>query len=533
MLVSQYAFSSLTTGFKFTKTLTKYTGRFIRMAAKTEVVKEERKLSKAQQKRLEQYQKLGNTSKAKVDKQKFDQRYASLYQRSFSRRKRLTELSMYDQFCEILSIRASKTLNPSNFLDYLASVITVYIGQNQTVAISKLTSNTPSIHRHRPLSITNVDMLIPYFAPRDKITLKMPPTTTTQQHHQRALQSKPQREHKSNDDADDEDEGDEEEKQPEVEQAVATPQKEETMSINALYAFAALPDQRLFADNKCSPYILDDTFRWTIISDTNCKPPRLSNKPAGFQKIVGAAILSDGADHTYCVYGTRAGLFYNDTMTGKPVKIIDKMVDALFRQNDYLFALCHGPVLYNISLTTKNAAIAVNEVFRTKRTYNVYTLYSSFIGGYYDQEHERLILGTNNAQIFVFENNGLLDSKFNDRWSKFRSKQIAQSQQNEVKLEKGNCLYFDVDRECVVYVGTKHVWKVSLLKGKGGGYSRFDDRFAKCFDMKWFLKGITYDCNHWMYIYHQKTLAILKRVQSSAACPYVLQIFTGKSLRFE
>ena len=67
---------------------------------------------------------LGMSSKARNDKQKFDARYATLHQKSFSRRKKLTKLSMYQQFCAILSIRSSRTLNPTNFLDYLASLIT-------------------------------------------------------------------------------------------------------------------------------------------------------------------------------------------------------------------------------------------------------------------------------------------------------------------------------------------------------------------------------------------------------------------------
>ena len=79
---------------------------------------------------------------------------------------------MYQQFCEILSIRGSKTLNPSNFLDFLASLITVYVGKNQTVSISKYTSNKHI--DNKPLTIHNIDMLIPYYAPRDRISFKLP-----------------------------------------------------------------------------------------------------------------------------------------------------------------------------------------------------------------------------------------------------------------------------------------------------------------------------------------------------------------------
>ena len=106
------------------------------------------------------------------------------------------------------------------------------------------------------------------------------------------------------------------------------------ISINASYAFGALPDQRLFKDNKCIPYVMDETFRWTILYGTKVKPPQL--RRVAFERIVGVAIISDGSEHCYCIYGTRDGLFYNNSK-GKCIKIIDAMVDGVFRQNDYLF----------------------------------------------------------------------------------------------------------------------------------------------------------------------------------------------------
>ena len=248
--------------------------------------------------------------------------------------------------------------------------------------------------------------------------------------------------------------------------------------------------------------------------------------------------MSDGKDVTYCIYGTRDGLFYNKRENKKPTKLIDKMVDGIWRQNDYLFVLCQGPILYNISLSTKTNEIIVTEQFKTKRTYNVYTVFNSFIGGYYikgeDGKKDQLILGTNNAQIYIFKNHGLLDQKFNDRFSKFRQNQLKYSNiyMNDSKLEKGNAMYYDIDRKCVVYIGTKYVLRVNVNKQDNGGYAVNDDRFAKTYDIKWFLKGISYECNYFHYIYHQRTLAILKRVQSSAMCPYVLKIYTGKVYDF-
>ena len=154
---------------------------------------------------------------------------------------------------------------------------------------------------------------------------------------------------------------------------------------------------------------------------------------------------------------------------------------GIFRQNDYLFVVCQGPILYNISLTTKNSEIAVNKVFWTKRTYHIYNVFNSFIGGYYDSENDSLILGTNNAQIYIFKNRGKLDKKFNDRFSSFRKQQFN----SNGKLEKGNLLYYDVDRNCIIYIGLKSVMKVSLEKEKeSDDYRMSDDKFANIYDIK-------------------------------------------------
>eukprot|EP01084_Bolivina_argentea_P154123 268698_1 len=286
---------------------------------------EDRKLSKSQKKRLKEYQALGTNSKARSDKEKFDARYAALSKKSFSRRKKLDRLSTYEQFCELLSEGASKTLNPAIFLDFVVSLISVYVGQNQTVSISKYTSNNHI--NNAPLAITHIDQLIPYYAPRDKISFRIP--SNIQKAMQRSLQTEQEEEKET--------------------------LKDEVFSLNASYAFGALPDQRLLQDNKCIPYVMDETFRWTILYGTKIRPPKFRGRESRntFDKIVAAAIISDGCGVTYCIYGTRDGLFYNKD-EGKPIKIIDQMVDGIFRQNDYLFAVCQGTVLYNVSLTTKN-----------------------------------------------------------------------------------------------------------------------------------------------------------------------------------
>eukprot|EP01084_Bolivina_argentea_P064100 116932_1 len=88
-----------------------------------------------------------------------------------------------------------------------------------------------------------------------------------------------------------------------------------------------------------------------VCHNTMIKPSKLQDKPAGFEKVVAAAIISDGNNYTYCMSGTRNGLYYNSIGTQKQILLIDEMADGIRRQNDYLFVLCQGPILYNISLT--------------------------------------------------------------------------------------------------------------------------------------------------------------------------------------
>ena len=208
--------------------------------------------------------------------------------------------------------------------------------------------------------------------------------------------------------------------------------------------------------------------------------------------------------------------------------MIDGRVLGIFRQNDHLFVLCRGPILYNISLTTKTGQIAVSEILRTKKTYN-FCAFKPFIGGYYDAEKDRLIAANNEAQVYIFENKGSMDMKFNNLFTEWRRSQLRVSKEKR-KLEKGNLCYYDVDNDAIIYIGAKHVLRISLSQTKRGSYS---NDMVKMMDIGWFLKGYNFDCNHFMYIYHQKTLVILKRVQLSGSCPYALKIYTEKSLRFD
>eukprot|EP00485_Elphidium_margaritaceum_P000953 CAMPEP_0202693930 /NCGR_PEP_ID=MMETSP1385-20130828/7930_1 /ASSEMBLY_ACC=CAM_ASM_000861 /TAXON_ID=933848 /ORGANISM="Elphidium margaritaceum" /LENGTH=412 /DNA_ID=CAMNT_0049349693 /DNA_START=15 /DNA_END=1250 /DNA_ORIENTATION=+ len=408
------------------------------------VIDEEKNLTATQKKRLQQYQSLGSQSKTKADKDKFNAKYNVLYQKSLSRRLKMHELSMYQQFTEILCIGSSKTLNPSNFLDYLASIITLFIGQNVTVSISKYSSNP--LANAGPTIITSVARLIPFHAPRDKVTYAVTVDKQT-----------------SN-------------------QSQATKRSIVTKHITASYAFAALPDQRLFADGKCNPYVLDDTFKWQTLYGTTCKSPKLENKRTGFQPIVAAAVIGDGERNTFCVYGTRNGLYYNHPQTGAPVLVVADRVDGIFRQHDHLYALMRGPALYSIALADKNRSIAATKLFDTSKKYNVVNLYGTFIGAFYDQDKDRLIIGNDQAQIYMFQNHGKMDEAFSDAYDQFRKQQLRSS-----SLERGNCLYYDSDRNSLVYIGTKTVTTISLNQDKTGRYaaSNKDGSFAKVHDLKW------------------------------------------------
>ena len=75
-----------------------------------------------------------------------------------------------------------------------------------------------------------------------------------------------------------------------TEQDMVSPPDIDICSMTTSYAFAALPDQRLLADDKCRPYVLDDNFRWTILHGTGVRPPKIENRSAGFCKVRAAGL---------------------------------------------------------------------------------------------------------------------------------------------------------------------------------------------------------------------------------------------------
>ena len=106
---------------------------------------------------------LGTTSKTRADKRTVAQNKST---------STLQDLSEFDQFCQTLCSADGRTLNPSNFMDYVAVLISIYTGTDQTVSIQKWSANKHS--NGNVLAITNIDSLIPIIGPRDKITFQNP-----------------------------------------------------------------------------------------------------------------------------------------------------------------------------------------------------------------------------------------------------------------------------------------------------------------------------------------------------------------------
>merc|ERR1719150_2403919 len=162
----------------------------------------------------------------------------------------------------------------------------------------------------------------------------------------------------------------------------------------------------------------------------------------------------------------------------------------------------------------------------------MFGVHSKFIGGYYDEEKKRLILGGSNAMISVFSKNGKMNQKFDDSFRKWRRSHMAeykleygmiQSRSLIGRYESGNLMYYDEKIESIIYLGSKYVIRIpSNSKAKGLG-------FAELRDMKSFL-NISYDVSHWMYIYHQGLMVTLQKLAASAQRPFVMRIYTNDHL---
>jgi len=460
-------------------------------------IKTESQMTKSQQKRYAKYQALGTKSKTRSDK-----RVMAISE--------MQDLSEFDRFCLTLATAEKRTLDPSDFLDYLAALVAVYTGSFQTVSIRRSTSNS---HEQR-LVVVGIDSLIPVMGPGDRMTY-LPSDYSTR-----------------NVDTNEQDD----EKREEM----------EVHSMTASYAFAALPDQRLMKqDSKCRPYVLDDNFQWTVLYGAGVYPTRLldhQNNPRSVgHNINASAIISDGDAHTFCVYATNDfnerednGLYYNQqdeygNPSTTPTQLLNCTVNGIFRQNDYLFVLCPGPKLYNVTLSENGEQILVNLVFGVKGYHRMFDLHKKFVGGYYDEEKKRLILASSNAMISVFDSNGRMNQKFDDSFRKWRKSQMTAYKHRFGRMERyeqGNLMYYDVDRKDVVYVGSQYVIRVPMdSKAKGSD-------FAQLCDIKSCL-NIGYDVSHWMYIYHQGILVTLQKLHASAQRPFVLRIYTNDKLQFK
>ena len=214
---------------------------------------------------------MGTTSNTRV-KQKNVAQYKSAA--------KLEDLSEYDQFCHVLSSADGRTLNPSNFMDYIAILVSIYTGTDQTVSIQKWSANNHC--DDRVLAITSLDSLIPCIGPRDKISYQNPDFSRIQSILPQIM-----------DDTDDV-QSDEDQKEDSLDKTTDVEDGSTNIDMSSMttsYAFAAFPDQRLFADGKCSPYILDDNFRWTIVHGTGVCPSRIEHRVAGYTKVRAAGLF--------------------------------------------------------------------------------------------------------------------------------------------------------------------------------------------------------------------------------------------------
>merc|ERR1712154_63372 len=91
-------------------------------------------------------------------------------------------------------------------------------------------------------------------------------------------------------------------------------------------------------------------------------------------------------------------------------------------------------------------------------------------------------------------------------------------------------LHFDDATNHCVLVGSDMVVRVSMDEDA----SPYKDMqgFAKIYDTASVLKGVDGDCLHFLYIYHQHSLVILRRAASGAQFPYQVRVFAN-SLCFE
>lgn len=210
--------------------------------------------------------------------------------------------------------------------------------------------------------------------------------------------------------------------------------------------------------------------------------------------------------------------------------------------------------------------VILNEIFYTSEVYTNY-MDAGFVGAYFHKskynQQQILFIASQTYQIFAFHNRGLMDHQFYQRIEEYRNSSLkimevikSESEirmESEVRmdinvdendskeenyfglpyLEMSLCFYGCIDRNSLVYITQQNIVEISLDLDEDGLYLPVK-KFGKMFDTKQKLRGVIKSGRSlWMYIYHQKTLAILRRVNSRYQKPYILHVFTENSLIFD
>jgi len=404
-------------------------------------------------KRFKRYQALGSKSKARMD----------------ARRRKHMKLTPYDQFADILSSTRAKTVDTTIMVEFVASIVAMYSGKSQNMAISKRT-------------IKSIHSLIPYYAPLSEDNLRFE-FTDYNQPHSRSTQVR---------------------------------------NVDPAFCFAVLPPPgstiqksgiHRYEEVKAKPLVMGCDFEWSDLPDSSY------DRVPSYTPILCAAILRAHNGSPICVYGTDRGLY------GPSGQIVDTRIDVLWRQNDHLFALCAQKrmklgsnrlsldgTLYRLSLDG-SGDVKAELIFKSPFTKGIDGY--SFDSAYYDIDRERLIVATGEWDVYVVGRSGL-DEKFREQFK------AAMSRQTMAVQGAARLFYVDERSNQGVFVGTKHIMKVSLEDEPSDG------EMVEIYETKRVLKGINFQCKNFIYIYHQRTIVAMEHLsQAGYDAAHILRVYSA------
>ncbi|ETO15900.1 hypothetical protein RFI_21463 [Reticulomyxa filosa] len=323
--------------------------------------------------------------------------------------------------------------------------------------------------------------------------------------------------------------------------------------LSVVYDVACLGPQKLSEPwQQYNPVLLDDHFQWFIAHDL-CACPRTIKGDKIFQPLVNVkekicgAILISNSHGRICLFGTPYGLFYNKTKTdsdrSSPACILSGCVLHLWRQDDWIlrfflilficnqsnfFSLLYFSVsskLYQITITDdgkQNGSIEadisctlITDWFGGVKSFRYP---QTVIGCYYEPKEGTLYAGAcnqNDATVYWFTSNR--DKTTNGQ---LRTSISYDNTQNRPKF-----MYADVDRRRFVIIGTQFTETIPFLENVNQCQN-------KIFRTKDILPQVGYNCQLFLYSYHQACLVVLAKLGSSVKYPYEMLVFTNDSLNF-